>query len=143
MTEATKYVAGDFYRICDRTGFKVRASRTKKQWNGYIVRKESWEARHPQDFVKGVADHMAVPEPRPRPHTNYIKTSVLLQSAPVFVPPGVTYASLHEFFTLYGPPIYLAKHNASTDLGGYIYRAEGLGPNEVPYVVASEYPRSW
>lgn len=58
------YRPGSFYRVCDRTGFTVRAENTRKQWNGLIVRKESWEARHPQDFVRGVTDWQSVPEPR-------------------------------------------------------------------------------
>src|SRR5262245_22747708 len=58
---------GDFYRICERTGFKVLASQTKKEWTGRIVRRESFEKRQPQDFVKGVSDRQWVPDPRPEP----------------------------------------------------------------------------
>lgn len=61
------YVPGDFWRICDRTGFKVRASHTQKEWTGAIVRNGSWEQRHPQDFVRGRADDQRVIDPRPRP----------------------------------------------------------------------------
>ena len=61
------YRPGDFYRICDRTGFKVRASETAKEWNGLIVRDQSYETRHPQDFVRGVYDKQNVPDPRPEP----------------------------------------------------------------------------
>lgn len=60
------YRPGSFYRICDRTGFATRAERTQREWQGLIVRKEVWEARQPQDFVKGVADIQTVPYPRPR-----------------------------------------------------------------------------
>lgn len=63
---ADLYKPGDFYRICDRTGFKVRASATRKEWTGMIVRDKSFEMRHPQDFVRGVEDNQNVPEPRPR-----------------------------------------------------------------------------
>ncbi len=66
MADDKHYVPGDFYRICDRTGFKVRASHTQQQWDQLIVRKESWEPRQPQDFVRGVADDQVVPMPRPR-----------------------------------------------------------------------------
>lgn len=61
------YIPGDFWRICDRTGFKVRASTTRKEWNGLIVRDKSWEPRHSQDFVQGVQDNQSVPDPRPEP----------------------------------------------------------------------------
>lgn len=61
------YKPGSFYRICDRTGFRYRAERTRKEWDQLIVRDQSWEIRQPQDFVKGVRDDQTVPEARPRP----------------------------------------------------------------------------
>jgi hypothetical protein len=67
------YVPGSFYRISDRTGFKVRSYRTQKEWQGYIVEREVWEARQPQDFVKGVKDDQTVPEARPRQPDTFIE----------------------------------------------------------------------
>lgn len=73
-----------FYRIDDRTGFKVRADRTVKEWDGTIVAREDFEARHPQDFVRGRRDTMAVPDPRPEP-------------ADVFqYPPGGPFMMIHR-----------------------------------------------
>lgn len=66
MADDKHYVPGSFYRIDDRTGFKVRAEKTKAEWTGLIVRDQSWEPRQPQDFVKGVRDDQSVPFPRPR-----------------------------------------------------------------------------
>lgn len=66
MADDKHYIPGDFYRICDRTGFKVRAGKTQKEWNNLIVRGKSWEPRQPQDFVRGVVDDQTVPEARPR-----------------------------------------------------------------------------
>lgn len=66
------YKPGDFWRICDRSGFKVRASETAREWNGLIVRKEDFEERHPQDFVRGRKDRQRVPDPRPEPTANII-----------------------------------------------------------------------
>lgn len=60
------YKPGSFYRICDRTGFAVRAERTRMQWNNLIVRDDVWEIRQPQDFVTGVTDDQSVPMARPR-----------------------------------------------------------------------------
>lgn len=57
----------DFNRICDRTGFKVKACDTLMEWNGLIVCREDWEPRHPQDFVRGKRDNQRVPHPRPEP----------------------------------------------------------------------------
>lgn len=72
MADDRHYVPGDFYRIDDRTGFKVRARRTRKEWTNAIVDQNRWEARHPQDFVRGVNDDQTVPEPRPRSPNQYI-----------------------------------------------------------------------
>lgn len=58
---------GRFYRIDDRTGFKVRASDTRKEWTGAIVHRDEWEPRHPQDFVRPRRDEQRVPDPRPDP----------------------------------------------------------------------------
>jgi hypothetical protein len=45
------------YEICDRTGFRVMPGTLRKQWDGLLVRAESYDARHPQDFVRGRAEH--------------------------------------------------------------------------------------
>lgn len=50
--------------ICDRTGFKVPRGTLRKEWNGAMVRPESWEPRHPQDFVRARPEH---PKGSPRP----------------------------------------------------------------------------
>jgi hypothetical protein len=65
------YIPGSFYRICDRTGFATRAGRTKREWNGLIVRNDVWEIRQPQDFVSGVIDDQSVPMARPRSIDSY------------------------------------------------------------------------
>jgi hypothetical protein len=82
MADDRHYVPGDFYRICDLTGFKIRANRTKKQWNNYIVREQSFELRQPQDFVRGVRDDQTVPEPRPRQVNVFIQNQTTLVTPP-------------------------------------------------------------
>lgn len=59
------YRPGSFYRVDDRTGFPQRAERTRKQWNNLQVDESVWEARQPQDLVKGVKDDQTVPDARP------------------------------------------------------------------------------
>lgn len=66
------YRPGDFYLICDECGFKVRASETRKRWDGRRVCSKDWEPRHPQDFVRGRRDKQRVPEPRPEPADVFI-----------------------------------------------------------------------
>ncbi len=67
------YAHGDANAICDRSGFKVKKSTTRKEWNGLIVRDKDWEERHPQDYVRGREDRQSVPEPRPEA-ANYFLT---------------------------------------------------------------------
>lgn len=72
MADDRHYVPGDFYRICDRSGFKIRARRTSMEWNGLIVSDKFFEARQPQDFVKGVPDNQTVPYARPRQTNQFL-----------------------------------------------------------------------
>jgi hypothetical protein len=56
MGRADHWVAGENNVVCDRCGFKFKASELKKTWDGLWVCEQDWEPRHPQDFVKGVMD---------------------------------------------------------------------------------------
>lgn len=62
-----QYKPGSFFRADDRSGFVVRAERTREEWDGLIVDRKLWEARQPQDFVRGVRDDQTVPDARPDP----------------------------------------------------------------------------
>ena len=75
--------AGDYYQIDDITGIKVRASRTRLQWDGLVTRPESWSPRQPQDLVMGVPDIQSVPMPRPRQTNKFtiVGTSVAAPAA--------------------------------------------------------------
>lgn len=70
------YVPGDHYKICGVCGFKVRASQTKKRWDGMIVCLPDWEPRHPQDFVRGKVDKQTVANPRPEPEDVFVTVQV-------------------------------------------------------------------
>lgn len=60
-------MARDYYEdagwnaICDRCGFKFKATDLKQTWDGLMVCQDDWEPRHPQDFVRGVTDDQHVP----------------------------------------------------------------------------------
>jgi hypothetical protein len=74
MGQADYYKKGDFNRICDRCGVKVKASETRKEWTGWIVcKKDCWEPRHPQEFVRGKRDNQRVQNPRPEPTDNFLE----------------------------------------------------------------------
>jgi hypothetical protein len=66
------YRAGDHYVICDCCGFKVRASDTRKRWDGLRVCTKDWETRHPQDFVRGRMDRIRVPDARPEAPDSFL-----------------------------------------------------------------------
>ena len=86
------YRPGSFYRTDDRTGFPTRAEKTKKEWNGLIVSEDVWEARQPQDLVRGVPDIQSVPDARPlAPNTFVGPISVSLTVA---AGPGVATLSV-------------------------------------------------
>ena len=61
MSDSDYLRLGDWNAVCFRCGAKRKASTLMKQWQGYFVCPEHWEARHPQDFVKGVPDNPSVP----------------------------------------------------------------------------------
>lgn len=54
------------YLICDRTGFRVSVSEgLHREWNGRMVRRQSWEARHPLDYIRARTTERAGGSPRP------------------------------------------------------------------------------
>ena len=59
------YKKGSNNVICDRTGFKLKAEDVVEEWNGFKVRKQSFEERHPQDNLKGFRDNQTPKVSRP------------------------------------------------------------------------------
>lgn len=68
----TYYEPGGYNIICDRTGYKIKASRSRTEWNGSRVRAESWEPRHPQDLIRSIPDHQDVADPNPEPTDTFL-----------------------------------------------------------------------
>lgn len=62
---ANFYRRGDNNLISDRSGFKIKASESRREWNGFVVHKDEWEARQPQDLLRGFPDKQAVAINRP------------------------------------------------------------------------------
>lgn len=79
MGKADFYKPGDFNRICDRSGFKVKASWTRKEWNNNIVRSKSWEPRQPQDLLRSRPDRQQVPDPRSEATDSFVDTNEVLE----------------------------------------------------------------
>lgn len=72
MGRADYLALGDYNVQCFRCGMKRKASTMKKQWQGYYVCPEHWEARQPQDFVKAIPDQIAVPWSQPEPVDTFV-----------------------------------------------------------------------
>lgn len=61
MANYSRWDRGDWEAICDSCGRKFKASKLKMRWDGLMVCAQDWEARQPQDFVRGVPDPQLVP----------------------------------------------------------------------------------
>lgn len=72
MGRKLHFKMGSFYRIDDRTGFAQRAENTRQEWQGLIVDTKVWEARQPQDLVRGMPDDQSVPDARPLAPAVYV-----------------------------------------------------------------------
>lgn len=82
MGRKLHYRSGSFYRIDDRTGFAERAEATREEWTGLIVAERVWEARQPQDLVKGVPDDQSVPDARPLGPNVFVGPTYLQLTSP-------------------------------------------------------------
>ena len=70
----TRYIRGDWNLIDDKTGFKIKASNSRLQWNNVRCADRYFEERHPQDFVRGVPDKQNVPFARPESANPWLAT---------------------------------------------------------------------
>lgn len=69
------YKPGDHWAICDSCGMRFYGSQLRKDWRGFMVCKDDYEPRHPQDKVRATADKITVSDARP-------------QVADIFLDPG-------------------------------------------------------
>ena len=65
MSKKDVFVLGDWNAICDRCGFKYKASELRLEWNNLRTCEECWEPRQPQDLLKGRPDDPSVDWARP------------------------------------------------------------------------------
>jgi hypothetical protein len=84
MGHADYYRSGTYNGICDRCGSKFKFSDLKLEWDGLYVCTANgcWEARQPQDYVKGVRDDMSVPVSRPQ-QPNVFLAPLIVTETPV------------------------------------------------------------
>lgn len=80
--EPHNYIPGDYYQLCDECGRKIRASISKKRWDGLIVCPADFEIRHPQEvFHNAISDKQAVADARPRPTEVNVSASTTIATA--------------------------------------------------------------
>jgi len=70
MANDWSYISGDWNIICDVCSRKIKASKSKKRWDGFIVCPECYEPRHSLDFIRARADKISVPFTRPAVNPN-------------------------------------------------------------------------
>ena len=89
----SKYAVGKHaYGISDRSGFRYRLHRMKKEWTGMLVGFDEWEPKQPQlEPLGNVIDAQALKNPRPD------RTEVLDVYAGVPVIEGPTFKSIKGF----------------------------------------------
>jgi hypothetical protein len=65
MTYRPSYTSGSWKTVCDQCGRQFKSNQLRQRWDGLMTCANDWEPRHPQDFVKGVADLIRTPWARP------------------------------------------------------------------------------
>lgn len=87
----SKYAVGKkAYGISDRSGFRYRLDRMRKEWTGMLVGYDEWEAKQPQlEPRRKVIDAQALKDPRPdRIEPLEVYVGVPLVEAPNLRPPN-------------------------------------------------------
>lgn len=81
MGKADFYLPGAHNKICDRTGFKIKSTDAVKEWNNFVVRRESYEPRQAQDLIRSKQDRQQVQDPRTEQTDRFIGTDVAAVTA--------------------------------------------------------------
>lgn len=95
----SKFAAGKHaYGISDRSGFRYRLKDMRIEWNGFLVGKDEYEAKHPQlEPKRRPTDAESLRNPRPE---NYIISATV--SFPVFNTQNLTYTPSPKMLGLAG-----------------------------------------
>lgn len=96
---------GDWNAVCWVCGNKRKASNLKKHWQGYWVCPEHWEARHPQDFVKGITEKPTPPWVQPQPGNVYVLVSSPEDRTAIVDVGIVDYAIVNYIDPMYDPTV--------------------------------------
>jgi hypothetical protein len=71
------FISGQYLFKCDRCGKTYYSKSGLLEWNHlFVCRELCYEPRHPQDFVRGLADDQRVEIARPRQTDVFITTPI-------------------------------------------------------------------
>ena len=65
MSIRNTHKVGDYLMQDDDSGYTIYRSEAVKRWDGLWVRKDQYETRQPQEFVRALNDPKALVEVRP------------------------------------------------------------------------------
>lgn len=89
-----RFVPGTCNTICDLTGFRVKMSEIREQWDGTRVIAKAWSRRNPQDFAPTIIPTKVWEHSRfetPFPEVNYQQPYTI-----VYDSDGVAYQVTNE-----------------------------------------------
>jgi hypothetical protein len=72
MSYKPRWKRGQWKAICDVCGGLFHSGDLRQRWDGFMVCKNDFETRHPQDFLKGVKENPNVPWSRREPSDVFI-----------------------------------------------------------------------
>ncbi len=85
---------GDWNALCDVCGFKHKASKLRRRWDGLMVCSQDFETRHPQTLLQVPRENSSVPWSRPEAADVFITIPLGLQTTvtelPIFTELGIS-----------------------------------------------------
>ena len=133
------------YGISDRSGFRYRLNKMKKEWTGALVGPDEFEPKHPQLFPPRISpDPQALRNPRPEPNLveersiQYGFNPVGFNNIPGITPPS-NLESVGEIGTVTitsaVAPVEIDKaYPTGMPMTAYVGSASGVGPANKAYV---------
>lgn len=79
------YVPGEWNVICDRCGFKHKASALRLEWTGLRVCDGCFETRHPQTLLHVPEERASTPWSRPEPADVFITWELLAETGDTLI----------------------------------------------------------
>lgn len=95
MSRGWTYISGDWNLVCDSCAKKIKASKSKHRWDGFIVCADCWEPRHSLDFIRARNDKITVPFTRPQSTDTFIEYDWLLVESSTTTDPVYIYTEIY------------------------------------------------